>query len=804
MKKVYLLVAALSFSAFLAHSQAGQGGPELRMNGNDNSYPEGIGISPSVRLDNPDGDTTKAEVVADASSTAVEGVDYVLNNTMIVWPPNTDGNMSYSIVLLDNGQYDPVRTLNLRLRNPTNGASITDSMFNIQIWDDDSITTDAPCADLFFSEYAQSYADDSRYLEVFNPTQLPIDLSTYSIRIYASGSTIVQDSVPLSGTLLPKDVFLVSDTGSIPAIKQVADMLAPMEFFGFEAVGLYNGNTLIDLVGGIIGQAPFGNRFPLGGQGGTAASVTAVRDQFVFQGETDYHIGYDNWNTFNQGTYTDTGTHTMLPCGFSGPSIFIITGDAQLLEGGTFGWSIGISDENSDTTSVDVVVESSSTATPGADYIYTPMTIKFPPNSGSSQSVSTTLVADGIAENPESLTFKITNAQNPAGVLVGDSIMNWVIWDVDSLLADNVCRNLFISEAILDYALDSRALEFMNPTNASINLAGYEVRIYPEGATIPDSIIPLSGTVASKDVFVIARDGSDAAVIAQADQTSPSLSFSQHSTIELVDSSNQVLDVIGVKGGNTLSGSGWPPGLQTIVRNSNVQQGQPYPWGAAHWTGYPQSNYTFLGSHTMDTCIIPPPMIGVVDADVTAPEDTGTVEVSVSIANPSPAAITVDVVVDGSSTTDAGDGSISPTTLTFPGGSTTPQTITVTVTDDSDVESSETLTLRLTNASDPTVVFGDTMWSLTIIDNDVIGIAPVGELDFSLAPNPVRDQVTISVADAIDWDLIVTDLMGRVVLAKNAIASTQHTLATSSLATGVYVVHVDANGKEGVKKFVKE
>jgi hypothetical protein len=66
------------------------------------------------------------------------------------------------------------------------------------------------CADLFFSEYVEGSANN-KTLEIYNPTNNPIDLSTYVIKRYSNGSVYPTEELALSGTIQPKDAIVVTN-----------------------------------------------------------------------------------------------------------------------------------------------------------------------------------------------------------------------------------------------------------------------------------------------------------------------------------------------------------------------------------------------------------------------------------------------------------------------------------------------------------------------------------------------------------------------------------------------------------------
>jgi hypothetical protein len=65
------------------------------------------------------------------------------------------------------------------------------------------------CSKIFISEYVEGWSNN-KALEIYNPTSNPIDLSQYFVARYSNGSNTatVANSVQLSGTIAPYDVFV--------------------------------------------------------------------------------------------------------------------------------------------------------------------------------------------------------------------------------------------------------------------------------------------------------------------------------------------------------------------------------------------------------------------------------------------------------------------------------------------------------------------------------------------------------------------------------------------------------------------
>ena len=63
------------------------------------------------------------------------------------------------------------------------------------------------CSNLFISEYVEGWSNN-KALEIYNPTENPIDLSSYSLSRYANGGTS-PSTTQLTGTINPYSTFVV-------------------------------------------------------------------------------------------------------------------------------------------------------------------------------------------------------------------------------------------------------------------------------------------------------------------------------------------------------------------------------------------------------------------------------------------------------------------------------------------------------------------------------------------------------------------------------------------------------------------
>jgi predicted extracellular nuclease len=168
--------------------------------------------------------------------------------------------------------------------------------------------------------------------------------------------------------------------------------------------------------------------------------------------------------------------------------------------------------------------------------------------------------------------------------------------------------DLFISEYV-EGSSNNKALEFYNGTGAPVDLAagGYLVQMYFNGSTTAGLSIPLAGTVASSDVFVLAQAAAAPAILAQADQTNGSGWFNGDDAIVLRKggASGPILDAIGQVGVDP--GTEWGTGLTSTADNTlrrfptissgDTDPGDPFD-PAAQWTGFAVDTFDGLGSHS--------------------------------------------------------------------------------------------------------------------------------------------------------------------------------------------------------------
>ncbi|HEB29222.1 MAG TPA: hypothetical protein ENI05_15970, partial [Porticoccus sp.] len=164
---------------------------------------------------------------------------------------------------------------------------------------------------------------------------------------------------------------------------------------------------------------------------------------------------------------------------------------------------------------------------------------------------------------------------------------------------------LYFSEYI-EGSSYNKALEIVNNTGATVNLEGYAIQVYFNGATLEEGTvrnIDLSGELLDGDVFVYANSRSGKAIADVADLQNGSASFNGDDAITLTHN-GEVVDSIGQVGSDP--GSQWGTNdtttkEHTLRRASHVDGGDTDPTDefdpALEWVGFAQDTFDDLGQH---------------------------------------------------------------------------------------------------------------------------------------------------------------------------------------------------------------
>ena len=171
--------------------------------------------------------------------------------------------------------------------------------------------------------------------------------------------------------------------------------------------------------------------------------------------------------------------------------------------------------------------------------------------------------------------------------------------------ANAASTELFISEYI-EGSSNNKAIEIYNGTSAPVVLTGnYDLQNCANGS-LTCTAFALTGTIASGDVFVFAHSGANAAILAQADQTTGAGIFNGNDAVVL-RKGTVVVDAVGQRGFDP--GTQWGTGLvstmdNTLRRKSSIEAGDTNDTDAfdpaLEWDGFANDTFDGLGSHSVD------------------------------------------------------------------------------------------------------------------------------------------------------------------------------------------------------------
>ena len=159
--------------------------------------------------------------------------------------------------------------------------------------------------ELYFSEYIEGSGTGNKALEIYNPTDVAIDLSIYSVKLFANGSTTAGATLALSGTLQPGQTLVIHHANADTAFRNKGDLNeinnAIANFNGNDALELLKNDIVIDSIGQVGNTAVWGR------------DQTLVRKPHINSGDTISNDAFDpsiEWDSHPKDTSTFLGDHT--------------------------------------------------------------------------------------------------------------------------------------------------------------------------------------------------------------------------------------------------------------------------------------------------------------------------------------------------------------------------------------------------------------------------------------------------------------------------------------------------------------
>lgn len=164
-------------------------------------------------------------------------------------------------------------------------------------------------AEPFISEYVEG-SSNNKALEIYNPADVALDLTGYSIKVFSNGATTAGKTVPLSGTLAAKSTLVLTDTASAAALAAKSNMMfGTSNFNGDDAIALYKGADLID----VFGQIGVDPGTSWGSNNNFTHDRTLVRKSSVVQGDANGSDAFDpsvEWDFYAKDEFSNLGSHT--------------------------------------------------------------------------------------------------------------------------------------------------------------------------------------------------------------------------------------------------------------------------------------------------------------------------------------------------------------------------------------------------------------------------------------------------------------------------------------------------------------
>ncbi len=438
----------------------------------------------------------------------------------------------------------------------------------------------------------ESGTDSLEFVEFYNNSASPVDMTGYVV----SGVTYSFPAVSIAAG----EYFVIA-----------VDSTKFVNFFGVSCNGNFGGGlnnsgeaiTLKDGIGTMIDSVFFDDAAPWvttpDGNGPSLELCDANSDNndgTNWSASANY-VGIVNGITVyaSPGAPNCTGT---LPIVVSFANTSVIVNEPD----GSASFYVSIANVDTDTISIDIHIEATSTAINPTDYIFADTTVSFLPLQDTTYEITVQIVDDTIFEPVDTLILSLQNLSSPA--IMGDSVLDIIILDNDATVDYGDCQNLFISEYIEGSGYN-KALELYNPTNQSIDLSNYSLQRFSNTDTSVSATLNLSGTIQAGNTYVLMNTVADSVFLGLADLTTNFLSHNGNDAYLLFNYSDTI-DVFGTIGGTAnfdidtvISGAK----DHTLVRKADIHKGSlNWTTGNTEWDIYAIDDFTFLGSHTMNPC----------------------------------------------------------------------------------------------------------------------------------------------------------------------------------------------------------
>ncbi|HMQ90372.1 MAG TPA: lamin tail domain-containing protein [Flavilitoribacter sp.] len=454
--------------------------------------------------------------------------------------------------------------------------------------------TPTGCNELFISQYVEGTSFE-KYIEIYNPTSSPIDLSNYTLDLHTNGAAAASTSSSLSAAgMLPSGGAVVFKNSQAVGYSG-GYVISAVNHNGDDAYALVrvSDNTIVDIFG-VLGDDP-GSAWSDGGlstMDRTLRRKSSVTGGVTINpsgtGPTGFATLTSEWDGYPTNDVSGLGAHTSDCIEVSCEIVSITLSNVSECDGQG---SIGTGD---DSFTADVTVTFANAPEGGS--------LELTGDGSGSVLVSnidspTSYTFTGVTMAADGTPIQLTASFSDEGACTLSELDLGTAPSPCSVIPD--CGALFFSEYI-EGSGNNKCVEIYNPTGSDIDLASgeYQIKMYFNGSASAGLTINLTGVIPSGGTYVVCNTGSTADFTSHADQLAGGGWFNGNDAIELSNAEG-VLDVIGQIGNSDNFG----PDV-TLRRNYSVQKGDNDGSDAftpaAEWTSFAINTAWGLGYHATD------------------------------------------------------------------------------------------------------------------------------------------------------------------------------------------------------------
>ncbi|MGE7020701.1 endonuclease [Solibacillus cecembensis] len=158
-------------------------------------------------------------------------------------------------------------------------------------------------SELFISEYVEG-SSFNKALELYNGTGTTVDLSAYSLELYANGAETASAVLALSGSLNNGETYVIYHRDAVPELRSKGNLenVSVINFNGDDAIVLKKSEDIIDSFGQVGARSNWGT------------DVTLVRKATVMEGDSMPNDAFnrdEEWSVYPKDTFEYLGFHEM-------------------------------------------------------------------------------------------------------------------------------------------------------------------------------------------------------------------------------------------------------------------------------------------------------------------------------------------------------------------------------------------------------------------------------------------------------------------------------------------------------------